>query len=320
MFKTIKNNLINTIVITSFLLTACNAESPQDPFISTAVAQTVAAQNAESQVAATEIPISAETQATQTPLQFSPTLTPIAPIASPTQPAVTSNSECAKASLVSETIPDGTIYKPGEVFTKTWQITNTSPCVWNTGYKIVFWSGDILGGAYVYNLPQVTGPGATLPISLVLTAPKTDGPYKSEWMLQTPDNINFGVGNYSSPFYTQIVVSSAATPEYGVTSVSYNVVRTPATGCPSTKITYTVYATFTTNGPVEFSYIWIQSDGNSQGGKGTIKMTTAGTKTVSREWNLRLGNSPNDKRWMAVVVTSPVYVEYPQAAFSFDCQ
>ncbi len=317
MFKHTKHNLLNIIVIASFIATACSSKGSQDPFISTAVAQTVAAQNAASQT--TDTPISAATEVTQTPLQFSPTLTPLAPAASPTLPVVTSNSECAKASLTSETIPDGTIYKPGQQFTKTWQITNTSNCVWDAGYKIVFWSGDVLGGAYVYNLPQVTGPGGTLPISLVLTAPKADGTYKSEWMLQTPDSINFGVGSYSTPFYAKIVVSSAATPEYGVTSVEYNVVRTPATGCP-TNTTYTVYATFTTNGPIEFSYIWLQSDGNSQDGKGKIKMSSAGSETVSREWRLHLGSSANDNRWMAVAVTSPVYTEYPKAGFTYTCQ
>jgi hypothetical protein len=159
-------------------------------------------------------------------------VTPFVTVPSPTLPVNPSESDCAKASLDSETIPDGTIYKPGELFTKTWQITNTSTCVWDTNYKIVFWSGDILGGAYVYNLPQVTGPGVTLPISLVLTAPAVDGRYKSEWALQTPDKINFGVGMYSEPFYTTIVVSSSAKPAYAVTSVDYSVVRNPATGCP----------------------------------------------------------------------------------------
>jgi hypothetical protein len=318
MFKQIKSNLINTILVTTFLVTACKAAgTSNDPFIATAVAQTVAAQNAASQ--ATDTPVPTQTQATQTPVQFIPTLTPLAPAASPTKPISNSGSACASASLTSETVPDGTIYKPGQVFTKTWQITNTSNCVWNTGYKIVFWSGDVLGGAYVYDLPQATGPGATVPIALVLTAPLAEGTYKSEWMLQTPDGAEFGVGSYSSPFYAKIVVSTAEAPEYSVTSVVYDVVRTPATGCP-TNTTYTVYATFTTNGPLEFSYLWTQSDGNSQDGKGTIKMTAAGSKTVSREWRLHLGASPNDNRWMAVTVTSPVYMEFPKAGFSYNCQ
>ncbi len=57
MYKPIKYVLLTTILIASFLVTACGAETTQDPFIATAVAQTVAAQNA-GQVTNTETPIS----------------------------------------------------------------------------------------------------------------------------------------------------------------------------------------------------------------------------------------------------------------------
>jgi hypothetical protein len=313
MFKQIKYILFTSIVISSLLLSACGSGSAQDVSIQTAVAQTVVAQKAQ---AASTGTLSAPP--TDLPLLPTTIVTPFATMPSPTLPANPSKSECAKASLQSETIPDGTIYKPGDLFTKTWQITNTSNCVWDTSYKIVFWSGDILGGAYVYNIPQITGPGATLPVALVLTAPPTDGTYKSEWMLQTPDNIPFGVGMYSNPFYTEIVVSSSDKPSYDVISVEYSVVRNPATGCP-TNTRYKIFATITTNGPLEYTYQWQQSDGNSQGGKGTIKMTEAGSKTVSREWMVQVGNSTND-RWMSITILSPVYKEFPPMTFSYDCK
>lgn len=310
MLKNIKSILFVSTLTLSTLLSACGSGTPQDATIQTAVAQTVAAQ----ETAYTETPSAPPTELSLLPTTI---VTPFVTVPSPTLPVNPSKSDCAKASLDSETIPDGTIYKPGELFTKTWQITNTSTCVWDINYKIVFWSGDILGGAYVYNLPQVTGPGVTLPISLVLTAPAVDGRYKSEWALQTPDKINFGVGMYSEPFYTTIVVSSSAKPAYAVTSVDYSVVRNPATGCPL-NTRYRIYATFTTNGPLEFTFQWQQSDGNSQGGKGTIKMTEAGTKTVSREWMVQRGNSLND-RWMSMTILAPDYKEYPPAIFSYDC-
>ncbi len=314
MFKQIKPILFTFTVISSLLFSACGADNTQETTIQTAVAQTVAAQNAQQVATGTKTP---SAPPTVLPLPPTAVVTPFVAVPSPTVPVNPSKSECAKASLESETIPDGTIYKPGEVFTKTWQVTNTSNCVWDTSYKIVFWSGDILGGGYVYNVPQVTGPGATLPISLVLTAPSVDGTYKSEWALQTPDNIAFGVGMYSEPFYTTIVVSSSDKPAYDVISVEYNVVRNPATGCPL-NTRYKVFATFTTNGPLEFTYQWYQSDGNSQGGKGTIKMTEAGSKTVSREWMVQVGNSTND-RWMSINILAPVFKEFPKALFSYDC-
>lgn len=311
MYKTTKYIFLNTLLIASFLVTACGAGNAQDPFISTSVAQTVAAQNAEP--TNTETPsVPASTIITQTPFALSPTLTPLA---SPTLPANITTSECAKASLESETIIDGTIYKPGEQFTKVWQITNTSNCVWDTNYKIVFWSGDILGGAYYYNLPQATGPGQTIPIALVLTTPTIDGTYRSEWKLQTPDSIEFGVGSYDAAFYTVIAVSSAENPNYGIASVTTSITREPKTGCPANSL-FTVNATVSTSGPVDFTYYWDQSDGNNSNPK-TFIMETAGTKTFTREWMFGRANTQGPK-WISFKITDPAYPEQV-VNFTFEC-
>lgn len=314
MYKPTKYILLTTLLISSFLITACGAKTPADPFIATAVAQTVAAQNA-GQATNTVTPAASETFATQTPLVSSPTLTPLAAVASPSVPVNITTSECAKASLQSETIVDGTIYKPGEQFTKIWQITNMSNCVWDTSYKIVFWSGDILGGAYYYNLPQVTGPGQTVPIALVLTAPSADGTYRSEWKLQTPDSLEFGVGNYDASFYTEIAVSSADKPKYGIASISTSITREPKTGCPANTL-FTVYATVSTNGPVDFTYYWGQSDGNDSSPK-TVSIESASTKTFTREWQFGRANSQGPK-WISFKITDPSY-PLQQVNFSFEC-
>jgi hypothetical protein len=318
MFKPIKYTLLFTIVMMSLLATACGGKSTAEAAqamdnIQTAVAETVAAQDAV-QIANTSAP--AAPIVTQTPLLFSPTLTPLAPLASPTLPANTAKSKCASASLVSETIPDGTIFKPEAKFTKTWEIQNTSTCVWDTNYKIVFWDGDLLGGAYVYNLPQQVDPGKTFPLSLQLIAPKAEATYTSKWMLQTPDSVEFGVGEYSAPFYAKIEVSASSTPNYAVTSVDYNMVRDPATGCPA-NVDYILYATITTSGPVELTYYWAQSDGNDSNPK-TIKIASATTTTISHNWKLHIATNTGT-RWMALVTVSPVSVAYPHVEFVKTC-
>jgi hypothetical protein len=315
MFKSIKYTLLVTLVITSLLITACGADKTAEATqaqgaIQTAVAATIAAQNANTPTLAAPI-------VTQTPLVFSPTLTPLAPtqISNPA-----ASGGCAQASLISETIPDGTIYSPGIQFTKTWVIKNTSNCSWDTSYKIIFWDGDVLGGAYVYNLPQAVDPGQTVPISLLLTAPTATATYTSKWMLQTPDGVNFGVGQYNAPFYAEIVVSTDSKPDYAITSVEYSVVRTPATGCPA-NVSYVTYATLTSNGPIEIQYQW-------QLGKGTqialenpktLKFTEAGSQTISHESVLHLGNTPGEQRWKAVIIVDPYYEEFPKIRFSYDC-
>lgn len=317
MSKLLKHILFTSIVIASFIITACGAESTvvsgQESNINTAVALTVAAQNA-AQLTSTSTPVLPDF--TQTAVQFSPSGTPFAPAILPTRTFNPAASACAQAEYVSETIPDGTIFKPGLQFTKTWEIKNTSGCSWHTGYKIVFWDGDVLGGAYVYNLPQAVGPGQTVPISLVLIAPKVDGTYTSEWMLQTPDSVEFGVGQYSVPFSAKIVVSSSINPKTDITSVGFSVVRDPATGCPA-NVNHIVYATFTSNGPIEFTYYWKQSDGNDSKQK-VLNMTAAGSLTISREWKIHLGSNTGTK-WMTVVIVDPEYHEYPNAEFTYLC-
>ncbi len=314
MLKTIKYTLLVTLVTTSMLLTACGGETPAEATQTMAGIQTIVAETVAAQAAGTSTP--AVPIGTQTPLVFSPTLTPSAPTILPTRTLNPSASACGQASLVSETIPDGTIYAPGQQFTKTWEIKNTSNCSWDTSYKIIFWDGDILGGAYVYNLPQAVDPGQTVPISLLLTAPANEATYTSKWMLQTPDGGEFGVGQYNAPFYAEIAVSSASKPNYGVTSVEYNMVRDPATGCPA-NVNYTLYADITTSGPVEIKYYWVQSDGNDLSPK-RIKIDSATTTTLSREWKLHIATDTGT-RWIGLVIMEPEYKEYPHVEFIKTC-
>ncbi len=315
MTRTTQYLLLSITVISSLLLSSCGAGTPtEDPqiVIQTSVAETVAAQNT-LEVPSTETP-SAAAIPTKTPFQQ---ITPLAPTLPPTatSPAVSSFSKCASASLKSENIVDGTIFKPGEQFSKTWEVTNTSTCVWDTTYKIIFWDGDLLGGGYVYNLPQVVGPGQSLPITLILTSPATDGSYRSEWKLQTPDNINFGVGYLNSAFYTEIAVSSAQKPKYDIASVEASYIRDPKFGCPANTLV-TVTVTVSTTGPLEFTYHWEQKDGNNS--KPTTQyVDSATTKTFTREWKFGRANTQGDK-FITFIITDPSYHE-KRVDFEFVC-
>jgi hypothetical protein len=308
--------ILTALLVVSNLVTACGAPATQDPFIQTAVAQTVAARSVEQQNPTEPPVVVLIPETTRTPLQFSPTLTPLPFAATATTPN-TYTSPCGKASFVSETIVDGTIFQPGSQFTKTWEIKNTSTCTWDTNYKIVYWGGDnMLGGATYYNLPQSVSPGATVPISLQLTAPVTDGNYTSKWALQTPDNIVFGVGEYSNvPFTVKIVVSSLDKPKYSVTNVTYKLVRDPATGCPA-NVWYYAYATVSTDGPLQFKYYWAQSDGHDVHYPGIVKIASAGnTELPAHSWKFHIADSPGPK-WMMLVIgitdgDSYTYTPYP---------
>lgn len=319
MFKLKVYNLLTLTFIAALLIAACGGETlDPETAIQTSVAETVAAQPP---VVITNTP-AATLFPTQTPFAL-PTLGSPIPLVSPTSAPITgSKAECANASLQDESVVDGKIFKPGEQFTKTWYITNTSPCVWDTNYKIVFWSGDILGGGYVYNLPQVTGPGQTVPIALILTTPTTPGKYRSEWKLQTPapDNINFGVGYLQAAFYTEIeVVDAKTTPTYDIVSATLTIDREPDFGCAPANMVYTSTVTITTNGPLKFKYKIYQQDGNN-GYSQTITLKEAGVHVDSNHvWKLGRAATQNSNRWMQLVIVDPFYREYPRVGFDFYC-
>ncbi|HLA08007.1 MAG TPA: NBR1-Ig-like domain-containing protein [Anaerolineales bacterium] len=292
-FRTYKILALLTCLV--LVASACGSSAQNDAIISTAVAQTVQAgeSNPVLVTASTDTPVPA----------LDATLTPaITPTSEPTALSAPSDPDCIHANLISEYPPDGTIYTPGDPFTKTWSIQNNGNCTWDSTYKLIFWSGDQMGSSSSYPLPETVVPGDQLDITINLQAPQADGTYTSYWRLQTPWNANFGVGQYSQAFYANIVVFKKPNRHFGITNVTYILERNPPTGCP-VNVRYRVYATVTTNGPYEFSYFWDQSDQNESAVKAMI-FYEAGSKTVSREWMIGRGDSPNP-RWMEFVETDP---------------
>ncbi len=103
------------------------------------------------------------------------------------------------------TFSDGAYVSPGTYFTKTWRIRNTGVNAWNSGYKLVFVSGDRLSGPSSVSIPGFVAPGQTVDISVSLIAPQTAGTYRGNWMLQSPEGTTFGVGfNGQVPVWVNI--------------------------------------------------------------------------------------------------------------------
>ncbi|HET9590656.1 MAG TPA: NBR1-Ig-like domain-containing protein [Anaerolineales bacterium] len=312
MFGHRKYKILQLSICIVWLASACGSPSQTQLDISTAVAQTVQARDSLTEAAS--IP-------TITPeMDLEPTATPESPAATttsaPTLVSAPPDPNCIGASLVGENPPDGVILGPGEYFWKTWTFRNTGTCAWDSSYELVYRSGDLMGGLVSYPLPEPILPGEQKEISIYLKAPETEGTFTGYWQLQTPWEANFGVGPYDEPIYVQVVVSDDRKPKYGITSVTYEVVRDPPIGCP-TNVRYTVNATITTNGPFEFEFFWNQSDEN-ESGKRMMEFTEAGSRTISREWMVGKGDSPNP-RWIAFIVTMPKYQEYGKAIFLNNC-
>ena len=312
---TVQRTYIFTAFLTTvaLILSACGAAS-NESIIATSVAMTVQAGHTE------------EARPTPTTLPGSPTssilpsLTPAITPAPPTAPATGSGPLCtASASFVSETVPDGTITSPGSVFTKTWRIKNTGTCSWNSTWKFVYVSGDLLGGATFYNFPQPAAPGDTVDVPVIFTAPQDGGSYRGYWKIQSPWGMLFGDSGSGNAFWVDILVGSG-TPgnsktetAYGITAVTYDV----AYRCTPANQFETVTAHISSNGPVTAVFTWMQSDGNNKANN-KITFTGAETKSVTREWSWGIATSRN-LRWVSVTITAPSYHEYGQASLPTVC-
>lgn len=96
------------------------------------------------------------------------------------------------ASFVTDvTIPPDTVITPGSSFTKIWRVMNTGTCDWETGFQLVFASGEQMGGSASAPIP-VTAASSTVDINVGLIAPTSYGGYTGVWRLRTNDGTIFG--------------------------------------------------------------------------------------------------------------------------------
>ena len=120
-----------------------------------------------------------------------PTATETAtPTGTPTDTA-TPTPAVPKAAFVKDvTVPDGTVMKPAQAFTKKWRFKNVGSVPWGKGVKLVFLEGKYdgfeskkMGGPDSVDVPNVQ-PGNTVDVGVDLVAPNKLGHHRSYWRLQ----------------------------------------------------------------------------------------------------------------------------------------
>lgn len=209
---------ILTLILSVAILSACNmpngSPSPaeQTAIIDRSVAETVAAGPTASLQA--EDPVISDTPdpGSSDPATSTPTSTPEADTPTPTNTPI----PCNLGRFVTDvTIPDGTTFEPGEVFTKTWRIKNTGSCAWTSGYDIVFSGGDAMSAPGSVQITSGTvNPGQNVNVSVELTAPALEGTYRGNWQLRDPSDVIFGIENSASGlFWVEIKVEEPAPTE-----------------------------------------------------------------------------------------------------------
>ena len=162
-------------------------------------------------------------------------------IASTFTPTVSASS-CDRAEAgapIDVTVPDDTQYTSGTAFVKTWRLVNFGTCTWTSGYSLVYYSGEKMGGPDVVPFGGEVAPGQSVDLSVNLIAPASPGSYQGNWMLKNPAGVLFGIGpEGNSFFWVRIVVpggegTPTGTPTGSLTptgSTTPTVTPTPTTG------------------------------------------------------------------------------------------
>ncbi len=130
-------------------------------------------------------------------LQRDPARPPLTPVPTRTRPIVASTAQASGspratstllptdcdpriADVVDVNVPDGTVMRPGEEFTKTWSVKNASGCPWGNDVALRR-TDDVLPGAPDQVSLPATDSGAVAEISVTLHAPDAPGTYHSVW-------------------------------------------------------------------------------------------------------------------------------------------
>ena len=98
------------------------------------------------------------------------------------------------------TVPDDTVFKPDEPFTKTWQVKNTGPCAWED-FSVVHVEGNLLGATSPQPISPTVPIGELASLSIAMAAPAEAGTYTSRWAIRDQSGNQVG-----DRFYTRIVV------------------------------------------------------------------------------------------------------------------
>lgn len=149
-----------------------------------------------------------------TPVPPEETATP--PGATPTPPPDTQEGPpcnmAAAAPHVDITVPDGTVLRPGQPFTKIWRLINAGACPWTPDYAVVWFAGARLGAPPVVPLGVKVPPGQAVDLAVDMVAPLRPGAYISYWKLRDAKGRLFGIGpGEGSPFWVSIVVQVPGT-------------------------------------------------------------------------------------------------------------
>lgn len=228
-----------------------------------------------------------------------PTATLVQSLTPPATPAITSTPPCDLAEFIADvTVPDATIFKPRDTFTKTWRLKNIGTCSWTTQYALVFVRGQAMIVPEPQHLAGTVAPGEMVDVSVNLTAPETPDVYSGYWALENASGARVSIpGSSDATFYVNIkVVPETASFKVTVDSL--------AVSCQKSDF-FTVTATITSNGPGTISYSF-SNGGSDPPSPTTLTFDSATTLTVTRDmpFSVIIPSHP-ELAWVQIMVSGP---------------
>lgn len=276
---------ITILVFASLLLSACGAQPEVEPTVDVASAMAASVQQTVAALMATQNSVPTATPAvtaTSTPLPL-PTTSAPAPVVATSAPV---SPNCWIADLISETVPDGTLFRKGETFTKEWRIINGGTCAWNTNYKFVFVDGYPLGApAEPVPLPESVDRGMSTTVKIKMTAPNDIGTFNGNWVLKSDTGVDVG------KFNVKITVGDKP---FAVTRVSFNVESRSKT-CPY-KYSIPISITTDSSGTVRYR---VRDDINAPPPSQTLTFNSAGTQTII--YDITYSTSHDINVWVDII-------------------
>jgi hypothetical protein len=171
---------------------------------------------------------------------------------------------CNWAQFVADiTYEDDTQVAPAASFVKTWRLKNIGTCTWSSGYQLIFDHGDRMAAPDAVSLTGVTvPPGATVDVSVTLTAPASAGSYQGFFRLRAPDGSIFGIGNQAAgAFWVKVVVPPPTPTPTATTPPKADLIITEFTLMPGTPVE---------GNPVHVR-VAVYNQGNAAAGAFTVK-------------------------------------------------
>src|SRR5687767_4749286 len=210
-----------------------------------------------------------DTPSPSTP-DVSTTTTPGTPVGTEmtTAAGAPSGGTCQDSALMiaDVTVPDDTQMSPGQTFTKTWRFMNNGKCNWS-GYSIAFVAGDRMASPDTAPVPEAE-PGATVDVSVELSAPSADGSYTGFYELRKANGETLPIG-IESTFWVRILIGDA--PPVVVNPPAF----TPVSGVPTVRVTGPASCSYSTSSSYQTELVNLINGARAEAGLPPLAVNAA---------------------------------------------